>query len=194
MSLPRVTEPIASRTSGRERGFTLVELLVSVTILGIIIGSITATFTVLSRTADSTQSRFTQSRGLKFANGYWVPDVASSESVNPTARCGNAGTVLVTFKWTDIIDPSVVRVATWSKVTSGSDTSLVRSLCTLDALSSPLTTTIAPQINASATQVACVTAGVSGSCATDSAPSQVNLTLATADGRTFQLLGTRKVG
>lgn len=194
MIVRRGSELIASRPSRREHGFTLVELLVSVTILGLIIGSITATFTVLSRTAGSTQARFTQSRGLKFADGYWVPDVASSESVNPTVRCGSVGTALVTFKWTDIVDPSIVRVATWSNATSGSDTNLVRSVCTLAALNSPSTTTIAPQIDASATQVSCVTAGVGGACATDSAPGQVNLTLATSDGRTFQLLGTRKVG
>jgi hypothetical protein len=85
-------------------------------------------------------------------------------------------------------------VSTWSTVPSGSDTSLVRSACTLDALSSPQTITIAPQIKASATTVQCATGGVSGACVADSAPGQVNLTLATADGRSFQILGTRKVG
>lgn len=183
------------RVARRQHGFTLVELLVTVTVLGVIMGSITATFTVLSRTAESTQSRFTQSRGLKFAAGYWVPDVASSETVNPGGvLCGSAGAPMVTFKWTDISSSAIVRVSTWSKVTSGPDTSVVRSTCLLTALNSPQTATIAPQVNASATQAQCSTAGVSGACATDSAPGQVNLTLATADGRTFQILGTRKVG
>ena len=80
-----------------ESGFTLVELLISIVILGIIAGVITTSFVVLTRVSNQTQARLTQSRGPKFASVYWTPDVGSSEIVNPAGiRCGTAGVPAVT--------------------------------------------------------------------------------------------------
>lgn len=176
------------------RGFTLVELLIAVTILGVISIGITMTFTVLARTTDGTQARLTQSRGPKLVGVYWMPDVNSSETVNPTGTvCGSVGTPLVTFLWND--ERYGTLVATWSTNTAGSTTSLVRTRCTVTdgVVSSPVqTTTVAPDIAPPpATRVQCGDPFLD--CASDATPDYVLLTLATADGRSFDVYGDRKV-
>ncbi len=179
----------------RERGFTLVELTIAVTILGILVVTLATVFTVMARTADQTAQRFTQSRGAKFAGVYWNPDVASSELVNPAGvRCGSAGTPLVTFRWVDDRLPQA-QVSTWAATTSGSSSSLVRYLCNANALSAPSrTTTVAPSINAAATSVSCDAGSGLAPCGNDAKPSRVLLSIATADGRTLLVDGTREVG
>ncbi len=179
----------------RERGFTLVELTIAVTILGIVVVTLANVFTVMARTADQTEQRLTQSRGAKFAGIYWNPDVASSELVNPAGvRCGAAGTPLVTFRWVDDRLPQP-QVSTWATSTSGSSTSLVRYLCNANALTVPSrTTTVAPGVNPVGTTVSCDTGAGLAPCGDNSKPSRVLLSIATADGRTLSVDGTREVG
>jgi prepilin-type N-terminal cleavage/methylation domain-containing protein len=177
-----------------EQGFSLVELVISMTILGIMSAVLATTFTVMARTTNETQARFTQSRGAKFAGVYWNPDVASSDIVNPAGtRCGTAGTPLVTFRWVDdrVAQPWVV---TWATTANGNSASVVRFLCAANALASPSrTTTIAPGIDALATTVTCDTGTGLAPCGTDSRPSRVLLTIETGDGRTLRVDGTRRV-
>jgi prepilin-type N-terminal cleavage/methylation domain-containing protein len=175
------------------RGFTLVELLVAIVILGVLSVAIAAAFTVLARSMDGTQERLTESRGPKLVGLYWVPDVNSSETVNPSgATCGTVGTTLVSFLWSD--DRTGNLLATWSVVTAGSTSSLVRTRCTVTdgVVSSPVQTTkVAPNIDASSTQVRC--GSPLAACTADSQPDRVVLTLKTGDGRSFDVAGTRKV-
>jgi prepilin-type N-terminal cleavage/methylation domain-containing protein len=179
----------------RERGFTLIELTIAVTILGIMVVTLATVFTVMARTADQTEQRFTQSRGAKFAGIYWNPDVASSELVNPAGvRCGTAGTPLVTFRWVDDWLPQT-QVSTWASTTGGSSWSLVRYLCDANALSAPTrTTTVAPSINPAGTNVSCDAGSGLAACGTNAKPSRVLLSITTADGRTLIVDGTREVG
>ena len=179
------------RTTG-SRGFTLVELLVAVVILGMLSIAITAAFTVLARSMDGTQDRLTNSRGPKLVGVYWIPDVNSSETVNPSgAVCGTTGTPLVTFLWSDDRYGNIL--ATWSSVTTGSTTALVRTRCTVvdGTVSAPVQTTqVAPEIApAPTTQVLCDDVA----CGNDSSPDRVVLRLKTGDGRSFDVIGTRKV-
>ena len=178
----------------REQGFTLVELVIGVSILGIMMVVLTATFTVMARTTNQTQERFVQSRGAKFAGIYWNPDVASSELVNPAGvRCGTSGSPLVTFRWVDdrVAQP---QVSTWATVSSGRSTSLVRFLCAADALAAPTrTTTIAPNIDGTGTTVTCDAGAGLTTCGNDATPSRVQLTIQTADGRTLAVDGAREV-
>jgi prepilin-type N-terminal cleavage/methylation domain-containing protein len=176
------------------RGFTMVELLVAVTILGVLSIAIGAAYTVMARSTDGTMTRFTQSRGPRLVGVYWTPDVNSSETVNPTgAVCGTEGTPLVTFLWGD--DRYGNLLATWSTVTTGSTAKLVRNRCTVTdgVVSSPVqTTTVAGDLAPPpATQVRCGDA--LDACADDSAPARVVLTLQTLDGRSFDIDAARKV-
>ena len=178
----------------REAGFTIVELTITIAILGIIMVAISTTFTVMARTMDQTQRRFTESRGPKFAGLYWNPDVSSSEIVNPTGvRCGTQGSPLVTFRWTDD-RTAQLQVSTWATKTSGTTTSLVRYECDANALSTPTaSTTIAPEVVAISTLARCDVGSGLAACGNDVKPSRVNLDMATVDGRTFTVDGTRQV-
>ena len=180
----------------RERGFTLVELLVAITILGIISGAIVATATVLSRSTSLASGRLTQSRGPKLVGVDWTRDVNTSEVVDPAGvRCGTEGTELATFEWNDPTQSAdIAQVVTWATVPSGTTTQLVRVRCSSDALTTlTARTVVAPEIAAPPTAVQCGIAAPAA-CASDSTPNGVVLTLGTADGRSFQIPATRKVG
>jgi prepilin-type N-terminal cleavage/methylation domain-containing protein len=178
----------------RAGGFTLVELLVAITILGVIAGGISATFTVLARTSNQTEARLEQSRGPKFASAYWTPDVASSETVNAAGvRCGSAGTELVTFTWTDDRQAQA-QVATWALVTTGGTTDLDRSICDANALAAPKrTTVVAPDVEVANVSARCDYGSGLAVCTASSTPQRVVLSFVSSDGRTFVIDANRQV-
>ena len=130
-----------ARASDGERGFTLVELLVAITILGIIMVAIGAMITTAFRTTTIVSNRLNASRAPKLVATYWGPDVAGAGQVNLDAEgCGTGGTPLVTFGWTkfpstvaaDAPDPDFGKTpasATWAVVTRGVRTQVVRRAC-----------------------------------------------------------------
>lgn len=83
-------------------GFTLVELLLAVSILGIVIAPIgLAMMTSLSIIGRSEQ-RFTDSRSSLIAAAYFSSDVASARTIltNDPAACGG-GTAVISLSWAD---------------------------------------------------------------------------------------------
>ncbi|MGZ6928685.1 MAG: PulJ/GspJ family protein, partial [Acidimicrobiia bacterium] len=79
-------------------GFTLTELLVAITILGIIMGAIGAMITTAFRTSSTVSSELNGSRGPKSVSQYWVPDVERAETVElKSGGCGDTGSAIVTF-------------------------------------------------------------------------------------------------
>ena len=122
-----------------ERGFTLVELLVAITILGLIMVAIGAMITTAFRTTTIVRNRLEGSRAPKLVSLYWVPDVEGARKVQVgVGGCGN-GTPLVTFTWekhdpvgsTDapVVDAGQAFSATWALTTRGTRTQVVRSVC-----------------------------------------------------------------
>jgi len=94
--------------SRRDRGMTLVELLITVTILGIIMTSLSAAMIVILRTEQPIKDRLSESKDITFLQA-WIPnDLASATSRNidplhqPTNTKKLPGTNVLTLNRADI--------------------------------------------------------------------------------------------
>jgi prepilin-type N-terminal cleavage/methylation domain-containing protein len=122
-----------------ERGFTLPELLVAITILGIIMGAIGAMIVTAFRTTSTVSSELNASRGPKMVSRYWVPDVEQARDVLVGAgECGSGDDPIVTLRspvYSSAFDdpnplaPAGLRVVTYWETTSGTRRQLVRAVC-----------------------------------------------------------------
>jgi prepilin-type N-terminal cleavage/methylation domain-containing protein len=105
----------------RQHGFTLPEVIMAATILGIIAATIGAVITTAFSSTTGVRERYDASRAAKTASVYWTPDVQSAERVDPGPVCsGGAGDdprPLVTFARTDYASPTAPtgseRLTTW---------------------------------------------------------------------------------
>jgi prepilin-type N-terminal cleavage/methylation domain-containing protein len=132
MSTPR-------RATAGSEGFTLVELLVALAILGIIMGAIGAMITTGFRTTETVSSELNGSRAPKVVSRYWTPDVEQAALVLPGAAGCGSGTPVVTFASTAFAsnvgtpdrpaDPGATRTVTWSMQRTGARDQLVRFVC-----------------------------------------------------------------
>ena len=97
------------RRGPRDGGFTLVELLISVVIMGIVFSSVTGVLLVTLRTADDADTRLTESNDLLRVTRYFTGDVlgATSVTVASTPKCGTDPTAVVEFVGQDIADGAV---------------------------------------------------------------------------------------
>jgi prepilin-type N-terminal cleavage/methylation domain-containing protein len=95
-------------------GFTLVELLISITILGMVLAAISGVTFVSIRTAADADTRLTESNDLLRAATYFADDVqgAQSVSVGTTPRCGTDATAVVEFAGQDFADDSTFTTTT----------------------------------------------------------------------------------
>ncbi len=81
-----------------ERGFTLVEMLVAVTILGVVMVPLSMAYTAGLRFLGRSDQRFNDSRSALISASYFASDVAGANVVvrNDTSACGG-GTAIVSF-------------------------------------------------------------------------------------------------
>ena len=73
----------------RDRGFTLVEMLVGILVCGILIAAIAAAFSVFIRTSDVTSQRFYESADALLAGAYLATDVETGAHIT-AGGCGGA--------------------------------------------------------------------------------------------------------
>jgi prepilin-type N-terminal cleavage/methylation domain-containing protein len=115
--------------SERDGGFTLVELLMAITIMGIIL--VTLGFSVTEGFRNATQSKASIDRSIlsTFAARYFAPDIASTTfgatsivTTNPPA-CGVDATSVID------IQTSANTAVSYGYETAGGSRSLVRSTC-----------------------------------------------------------------
>jgi len=87
-----------------EGGFTLMELLMAVTILGIIISALAGGLIAYMRVSGETADRLGETPQIQVASTYFASDVQSAERVRADEfLCGGAadGRLLVSLNWTD---------------------------------------------------------------------------------------------
>lgn len=185
-----------------EDGLTLVELLVSITVLGLLLGAVASVTFVAVGTASGADVRLRESGDLLLAATYFGDDVAAATSVavGTTPRCGTDPAAVVELVGQDFSDDSsytisttvvsyVVRTVT---VPAGTTRQLHRLACTAATTTPayPLTPVtdvpVVRRLSATAPAVSCGSAG----CA---AFTQVELTLREQSGDlTYTLSGRRR--
>ena len=173
-----------------ERGFTLVELMVAITIMGIIAATASMLFAFTLGTTEQTSERFSDSRGPKFLSSYWIPDVTSSLRVNLNSGPCGGGTPLVTLSWTDDRATFGDVTASWFTDATATARGLVRRECRNGNLSTPIrTTVVVPRIAVPGASVECD----AGTCVEDQLPSSVRIFVTTPNGLTYSVDATRQL-
>ena len=169
-----------------EGGFSFVELMLVVSMTGVIMLAIGAAIDVGVNINFANQKRFAGAQALQYTATMWIKDVHHSEHVynNATGECGTS-TPLATFTWND----GYLQTATWGYQTVSGDQQLVRSFCHTDATgTTTATTVIAHNVPNSVLAVACVNPTTCG------IPDQVNITIPGANpGEVVTLIATRTV-
>jgi prepilin-type N-terminal cleavage/methylation domain-containing protein len=128
-----------------QHGFTLVELLLTVTMLSLTIGVLTDTLILGLRTTKDTQTRIAQSDAQQFIDHFVSRDAQASVAATPGGTaCGIANAPLVT---TEQSTPNVVS-PDQAVVYSVSSNQLSRSTCAVGALTAATTSVISDEVTA----------------------------------------------
>lgn len=79
------------RGPGDDAGFTLIELIISIAVLGVLVTAVAAAMFTALGTDKTTDARLSESRDLQTAASYLADDVAGAQSfaVSGTAECGS---------------------------------------------------------------------------------------------------------
>lgn len=180
-----------------EDGFTLVELLLVIVILGIVMGALGQAVIVGLRTSDAATNRLAESHDAQIVSSYFVTDIQSSVTVTAGAQdstsplpagCTPAASPIVVFSWTD---PSAgAQLVSYYRATSGGQTQLLRQACSPNATK---LITVAHLLGTSTFSLTCAPTACSS---TGSAATRVQLVL-TAQGSdgtsyTYTLQGSRR--
>jgi prepilin-type N-terminal cleavage/methylation domain-containing protein len=101
LTVIRRLDPRAFRTA--DDGFTLIELIVSMAIVGVIILALGSALTVSIANSNSESDNLTASHHADLAASYFEKDVASSSGGITTSgtACNSSSGALVTFRWPD---------------------------------------------------------------------------------------------
>jgi prepilin-type N-terminal cleavage/methylation domain-containing protein len=91
-----------ARFRGDESGFTLVELIIGVAIVGLLMTAIASALIVSLRTTGVTNSRLAESHDVQISSSYLANDMQSSASIfvpNSSATCASTPTELIRFNY-----------------------------------------------------------------------------------------------
>lgn len=169
----------------RDDGFTLVELIVTMAILGAVGAAVTAAIVVGLRTTDATQARLAESHDRQMTPAFFITDAQSSDDVSVSDTACSNTTPVVRFRWTD---QSVVKVAAYAIVTAQGERQLRRYYCEGATLVN--TSSVAHNLSTTVDPVLACTPSCSGT----SVPSKVAITITDTSGASFEVVGSRRVG
>lgn len=124
--------------SGRDEGFTLLELLMSVTILAVIMVPLSGAVILLLKTNGTTTNRIAAAHDEFMLSSYWPTDVQSATTVSttdttscPATVAGSSLVARLRSTDTDASNVVVTKVMAYYSVPAGasSDAQLVRQYC-----------------------------------------------------------------
>jgi Tfp pilus assembly protein PilE len=173
-----------------ETGVTLIELLISVILLGIIIVPLTGAFIDGINSTTASQKRLSEARSPMFSNAYFAEDAQSADTItrasdSTTPTCGS-GTNVISFAWNEAGTPYSV---SYVLGTNATNTVLKRNYCKPSGSS---TIVVAPVLggNGACGQPACADYALDAT----NHPRTVSLTATTPNGENsfFTLTGTRR--
>lgn len=85
-----------------EAGMTLVEMMIAVSLLGVVIAPISAAFFLGFLETNSTRDRIADSSSAQLVSSFFLPDVQSAQSVAlGGSTCAPMGTVQLQMQWVD---------------------------------------------------------------------------------------------
>lgn len=119
-----------------ERGMTLVEMMIALSVLGIIVGPIMTSFLLGLLETTSTRERLADSSGAQVVSAYLLADVQSSKSVTLTSTgcpTSGGGTPLLRFDWEDPKTPSTDVAVVYVERSIAGEPALFRVTCTTTA-------------------------------------------------------------
>ncbi len=120
----------------RDRGLTLTELLITIALVGIIMGVLSSATIVFLRNQTSASLRIDQTRGLQQLVNYLPGDVASAQvsttGTGPDA-CGTGGTPILHLTWQEEFGTTTSRDRVTYRTFPGDDTRLTRFRCQGDS-------------------------------------------------------------
>lgn len=174
-----------------EVGFTLVELLIAVSILGVVISAVAAAMVVGLKTTDDTTTRLSESHDTQISTAYFGGDAQSADNVtgNVADSCAGAGsTALVRFNWSDPVNTTtnLAKTVVYVIVPNGSGRELHRRYCEGTTGTVVSEVVVAHNLHPStAPTVTCLP-----SC--PGKPDSVTITVTEATAYTYTLTGTRR--
>lgn len=97
-------ESTLRRPQRTDEGFTLVELVIAVAILGVVMSAVCAAMLVALKTNKETGQRLGKSNDVQYAATWFAEDIASANSVtaNTAAVCGAAAPAVLNLTSTDV--------------------------------------------------------------------------------------------
>lgn len=180
----------------QDDGFTLIELVITVAIVGIIFVALTGIIISYLKSTVDTQARITESQDVQLAASYWQRDVASigvrsydsgtktfpmQQSVDVTPACSlPSGTRVVSLAWSEFNSTDSTSTPTTMSVSyvaqaDGSGFDLLRVRCSGSTVNS--TNTVARSLNALPTKTCNVTCTGTG----NNVPTKISLDLSVLD-------------
>ena len=162
-----------------EGGFTLPEVLIAITICGIIVGALASAFSVGAKTTAAASTRLNESHDTQLVSAYFVSDGSSASSFSTAAQttgCASGTTPIASFEWTD----NGVTKDAYYIVNS---TTLTRRYCENGTKQSDIK--VAQYLGSTTPTVTCP---LEDACSTTPAAVQLNVT--ESSGYTFKLRAT----